>query len=195
MSAATTAASAATRALDIVVGVPALVRARARALDLGVGDGRNALHLARHGLDVDAFDAYPDALDEVTARATSEGLVIHPIAGDLATCSPVLSWYDAVVCTHVLHFLQADRGLEVLTFLAADARAPRVQALGVIARGGDFSPLVPERFFVEPGELEALYARHGWHIEHASEKDCAMIARHPDGRNMRNVVAYLLAWR
>jgi hypothetical protein len=70
-----------------------------------------------------------------------------------------------------------------------------VQALGVITRHGDFAPRYPDRYFVESGELHSLYERNRWNIVIAHEEDKVMIARHPDGRPMRNVVSYLLAWR
>lgn len=179
----------------VVMELCSLVGARAKVIELGVGDGRNSIYMARHALDVDMFDTSTTALHAVASRAEQESLRVQPIAGDLATCSPVLSSYEAVVCTHVLHFLPRARGQELLEFLATGDRAPRVQALGVITRHGDFSSRYPERYFVESGELQSLYVGSRWNTVITYEKDRVMIARHPDGRHMRNVISYLLAWR
>lgn len=178
-----------------MVGLCSLVSARAKVVDLGVGDGRHSLYMARHGLDVDMFDTSTAALDAVVMRAERESLRTQPIVGDLAMCSPVLSSYGALVCTHTLHFLPRARGLELLEFLATGDRAPSVQALGVITRHGDFSSRYRERYYVESGELQSLYTGDRWNTVTTYEKERVMIARHPDGRHMRNVISYLLASR
>jgi tellurite methyltransferase len=57
--------------------------ARPRALDIGCGAGRNALHLARHGWHVDAIDVSAVALDQLAAKARAEELEVNCIQADL----------------------------------------------------------------------------------------------------------------
>ncbi len=54
-----------------------------RAVDVGCGAGRNALHLARHGWQVDAIDVSQVALDQLAAKASDEQLAINCIQADL----------------------------------------------------------------------------------------------------------------
>ena len=56
---------------------------RPRAVDLGCGAGRNALHLARHGWEVDAVDISQVALEQLAAKAREENLEIRCIQADL----------------------------------------------------------------------------------------------------------------
>lgn len=48
------------------------------ALDLGCGKGRNAFYMAKNGYDVTAVDFVPEVIEEINARAKSEGL---PVTG------------------------------------------------------------------------------------------------------------------
>jgi tellurite methyltransferase len=54
-----------------------------KALDLAAGEGRNAVFLAEHGLDVEAVDISRTALDRAKRSALSRGVRIKTIAADL----------------------------------------------------------------------------------------------------------------
>ena len=54
-----------------------------RAVDLGAGEGRNSLWLARRGWRVVAVDASRVALERLTSAATDEGLAIETVVADL----------------------------------------------------------------------------------------------------------------
>jgi SAM-dependent methyltransferase len=69
-----------------------------RALDVATGLGRNALHLARAGYQVDAVDISPTALREAARRARRAGLSgIRWIVADLDRWRPPRGHYDVVV--------------------------------------------------------------------------------------------------
>src|SRR5436189_2985189 len=53
-----------------------------RALDLGCGEGRHTILLARSGYDVTAFDLEPLALEKARAALRREGLKAATKAGD-----------------------------------------------------------------------------------------------------------------
>ncbi|HQU25500.1 MAG TPA: PIG-L family deacetylase [Acidimicrobiales bacterium] len=54
-----------------------------RAVDLGAGEGRNSLWLARRGWRVVAVDASRVALDRLEAAAADEGLAVETVVADL----------------------------------------------------------------------------------------------------------------
>lgn len=56
---------------------------RGRALDVAGGAGRNAVVLARHGLEVTMVDISEVGLDIARKRADSDGLTIETVARDL----------------------------------------------------------------------------------------------------------------
>jgi len=57
--------------------------AHPRAIDVGCGTGRNAIYLARRGLQVDAVDVSEVALDHLIETADAESLPITCIQADL----------------------------------------------------------------------------------------------------------------
>ncbi|MHB8437882.1 MAG: methyltransferase domain-containing protein [Acidimicrobiales bacterium] len=56
------------------------------AIDLGAGEGRNSLWLARSGWDVVAMDASVVALKRLRDSAEGEGLAVNGIVADLVPC-------------------------------------------------------------------------------------------------------------
>ena len=70
---------------------------RGRALDLACGAGRNALHLAQAGYQVDAMDISTAALKRGAARAADLGVEVNWIGVDLDTVELAPDSYDLVV--------------------------------------------------------------------------------------------------
>jgi SAM-dependent methyltransferase len=54
-----------------------------RALDLGCGTGRDAVHLAQQGWTVTGIDGVTQALSEARERATSAGVDVNWVEGDV----------------------------------------------------------------------------------------------------------------
>jgi tellurite methyltransferase len=80
-----------------------LLPRRGRALDVAGGAGRNALWLARRGLEVTLADLSDVALAQAAAAAGAAGLRLATLQIDLeATPLPAGPW-DLVLCTYFLH--------------------------------------------------------------------------------------------
>ena len=105
-----------------------------RVLDIGGGDGRDALPLARAGHDVTVLDSSPVMLAEARRRAEEAGVgtAIHTqlvdVAGD--DLPTTLVGFDLVICHNLLQYLSDPARL---LRAAADA----------LAAGGWFSLLIP----------------------------------------------------
>ena len=82
-----------------------LIPAAGRALDLAAGEGRNAVFLARRGLNVDAVDISEVGLAKAEKLAEDHGVEIRTIAADLEHYSLPRETYDVVV---VFNYLQRD---------------------------------------------------------------------------------------
>lgn len=92
-----------------------------RALDLGAGEGRNAIWLAGLGWRVTAVDFSRVALERAQTLAAARGLEIEWVLADVRTYVPEPGEYDAVVVAY-LHLARED--LEVVLGRAAAALAP-----------------------------------------------------------------------
>jgi len=91
-----------------LVASAGLLPARGRALDLAGGAGRNAIWLARRGLDVTLVDVSDVALDKAEARAKRLGLAsrMRFLRLDLTEPLPFAPLFDLVV---VVQYLDRER--------------------------------------------------------------------------------------
>ncbi|MGW2227833.1 class I SAM-dependent methyltransferase [Streptomyces formicae] len=101
-----------------------------RALDIGCGPGRNALHLASLGFDVDAVDLSPAALDWAAGRAEEAGADVRFHQGDVfeLTRTALTGPYDLVYDSGCFHHLPPHRRISYLALLDR-----------VLAPGGHFA--------------------------------------------------------
>ncbi|MEU5311330.1 class I SAM-dependent methyltransferase [Streptomyces sp. NPDC021562] len=90
-----------------------------RALDLGCGPGRNAVHLASRGFRVDAVDLSPVAVAWGEDRAREAGVDVRFLCGDaFALPTAELSGpYDLVVDSGCFHHLPPHRRISYLALL------------------------------------------------------------------------------
>lgn len=82
-----------------------LMPPQGKALDLACGLGANALLLARHGLDVEAWDISQVALEKLQHSAAQQELKIECQQHDLRSLVPDNSSFDVIV---VSYFLQRE---------------------------------------------------------------------------------------
>ena len=92
-----------------------------RALDLGAGDGRNAVWLAHRGWHVTAVDFSRVAIDRGRDLAEREGVVVDWVQADLLAWTPPSRAFD-LVCLFFIHLPPDER--RPLYARAADAVAP-----------------------------------------------------------------------
>ncbi|MHB9864169.1 class I SAM-dependent methyltransferase [Streptomyces sp. YIM S03343] len=91
-----------------------------RALDLGCGPGRNALHLASLGFTVDAVDLSPTAIAWAGERAREAGAEVRFLRGDafaLARAGELDGPYDLVYDSGCFHHLPPHRRISYLALL------------------------------------------------------------------------------
>lgn len=92
-----------------------------RALDIGSGEGRNAMWLAGLGWRVTAVDFSTVAVDRARQLAERQGVTVDWVVADLRDYQPTPGAFDAVVVAY-LHLPPAE--LNVVLGRAAQALAP-----------------------------------------------------------------------
>lgn len=83
-----------------------------RALDLGCGQGRDALMLAKNGYQVTGVDASKVGIEQMVAQAQANKLSVNGIVADIYEYEPD-DTYDAIVLDSILHFEKADKTKEL----------------------------------------------------------------------------------
>lgn len=126
-----------------------------RALDLGCGPGRNALHLAARGVRVDAVDLSPNAVAWARDRAREAGAHVRFHCGDaFARGAPVPAGpYDLVYDSGCFHHLPPHRRISYLALLDRVLAPGGHFALACFASGAMGSEL-PDAAFYHQGRLD-----------------------------------------
>ncbi len=96
---------------------------QAAVLDLGCGQGRDAIMIAQLGHQVHGVDLSPTGIKQMVAEAKRLNLRVTGEAGDLLAYRPTKT-YDIVLLDRVLHMLPADEDRLNVLKTAANALNP-----------------------------------------------------------------------
>ncbi|WP_329210912.1 class I SAM-dependent methyltransferase [Streptomyces sp. NBC_00683] len=122
-----------------------------RALDLGCGPGRNALHLASRGFEVDAVDLSPGAIAWAGERAHEAGADIRFHCGDAFAEDAPAGPYDLVHDSGCFHHLPPHRRVSYLAFVDRVLAPGGHLSLSCFASGAMGSELPDADFYREAG--------------------------------------------
>ncbi|MGW0548134.1 class I SAM-dependent methyltransferase [Streptomyces altiplanensis] len=124
-----------------------------RALDLGCGPGRNALHLASLGFEVDAVDLSPAAVAWAEDRAREAGADVRFHCGDAfaPTGTGLGGPYDLIHDSGCFHHLPPHRRVSYLALLDRALAPGGHFALTCFAAGAMGSELPDADFYRRPG--------------------------------------------
>lgn len=113
-----------------------------RVLDIGCGQGRDALFIARLGHRVVGVDIAPNGISDLMRAAKAEALEIDGITADILDYRPD-GLFDVVLIDRTLHMLPKDARLEALARLL-DHVAPQGWVLVADERSNipDFEALI-----------------------------------------------------
>lgn len=163
-----------------------------RALDVGCGQGRNALYLSQNGFEVEAWDVNATSLHKLQQVIAAEGIEqIQVQQCDLNADPGITGQYDFIFCTVVMMFLQAET-VKPLIEQMQQATVPGGYNLIVCAMDTDDIPVQPDfPFAFKAGELSALYA--GWNLVKYNENIGALHRVDEYGQPIRQHFATLLA--
>ncbi|MDN3296998.1 class I SAM-dependent methyltransferase [Streptomyces ficellus] len=120
-----------------------------RVLDLGCGPGRNALHLASLGFEVDAVDLSPAAIAWAEDRARETGAEVRFVQGDAFALAggELAGPYDLIYDSGCFHHLPPHRRISYLTLLDRLLAPGGLFALTCFAAGAMGSELPDAEFY------------------------------------------------
>lgn len=136
-------------------------RRQGRALDLGAGEGADAIRLAKLGWDVDAIELSAVACEKIERFARAEHVAVTVRNESIAAAALAPGGYDLVLMNGSLHYL-ADKAAVLAAVLAASAPA----AIHAVSLFSTASPTPAEHAVVpvfpddEDGVVEHFYQGH-----------------------------------
>ncbi len=159
----------------------ALLARGAPALDVGAGQGRNALWLASQGFEVEAIDPSRVAVDHIERAATAEGLVVRASQCALSDFRPephrfgtvmvfgivqILTWAQiAELRDRIMMWLCPGGHALVTAFTIADPAFERIAGTWkTVGRNCFENGAGARRTYMEPGELPRMFP--GLHVVH-----------------------------
>lgn len=145
-----------------------------KVLDIGCGEGRNAVFLARNGYEVHAFDLSELGIQKTNALAEEAGTSVQAFVADLSSYRPDQS-FDILFSTGVLHCLPPETRDDWFDHFKRHTRPGGIHVLSVFVT----KPFIPPSPDADPngsewrsGELLGKY--HDWRVEWSIEEvfDC-----------------------
>lgn len=135
-------------------------RPAGRALDLGAGEGADAIRLALLGYQVDAVEISEVAVAKIAQFATAAGVDsrVQVTRCDIADYVPSADAYDIVICNGVLHYVS-----DKTSAVARMQSATRVGGLNVVSLWSTYTAIPEGHDFVdifcdeEDGVVASLY--------------------------------------
>lgn len=161
-----------------------------KALDMGCGQGRNALFLGLQGFDVTAVDNNPQAVQNVNELAQLEKLPVRAFEYDLHAAN-LQGDFDYIVATVVLMFLQPRFVPQVIADIQAHTHSGGYNLIVSAMDTADFPCPMPFPFKFREGELREYYK--DWELIEYKEELGSMHARDEFGNPIQFKFVTMLA--
>ena len=161
-----------------------------KALDLGCGQGRNALFLAQHGFDVTAVDQNELSLEILQSIVEQEDLEMPVGLYDINSAS-IGQTYDFIVSTVVLMFLQADRIPAIIQNMQEQTSIGGYNLIVCAMDTEDYQCSVNFPFTFKEGELANYY--QDWELVKYNENPGHLHRRDENGNRIQLRFATMLA--
>ncbi|OOF58334.1 SAM-dependent methyltransferase TehB [Rodentibacter myodis] len=138
-----------------------------KTLDLGCGQGRNALFLSLLGFDVTAWDHNENSLAFLNETKAKENLAISTALYDINTAN-IQENYDFILSTVVFMFLKAERVPAIIKNIQAHTNVGGYNLIVAAMSTNDVPCPVPFSFTFKENELKNYY--QGWEFVKYNEE-------------------------
>lgn len=142
---------------------------RLKLLDIGCGEGKDAVFFARCGYDVSAFDISQAGLDKLKRLAEKAHVHIHAFKANLWDYR-LDTDYDILFSSGVLHYIKPELRDEIMENYRRHTSDGGIHAFHVFVKKPFIAPAPEHEEHSHPwlsGQLFTYY--HDWLIEHCSE--------------------------
>lgn len=161
-----------------------------KTLDMGAGQGRNALYLALQGFDVTAVDTNPNGLANIAQIAAEERIPARTELYDLNQAA-LQDDYGFIVSTVTFMFLERDRVPAIIADMQAHTQSGGYNLIVCAMDTPDYPCPMPFSFTFRENELRGYYA--GWELLDYREELGAMHAKDAHGNPVQFKFVNMLA--
>ena len=137
------------------------------AVDIGAGEGRDAVLFAKHGLDTLAIDVAPNGLDKAVRLAREEGVALSVEEGDVNEVE-LHGPFGLIYSIGTIQYLEPAYREARFDHFKEQTTPGGINALFAFIEDPDIAP-APDwgsnEYLYQPGELRKYYA--GWELRYS----------------------------
>jgi len=142
---------------------------RVKILEIGCGEGKDALFFARNGYDVTAFDIVQAGVDKLSALAAKFHLFIHAFRADMLEYR-LKENFDIIYSSRSLHYIKPNLRKTIIDHYKEHTNEGGIHVLNVYVKKS-FVGLPPDlddfSYFWKSGEIFSYYT--DWKLESIDE--------------------------
>ncbi len=159
------------KANNLVIDSVRYLPSNAKVLDIGCGEGRDSLFLAKCNFNVSAVDISEEGIRKLKKNSRKEKLKIKTDVSDVKSYLQDCEKFDAIIAMNILQFIDQKNIFNVIEKIKSKTKP---NGINVIASFVAQSPkqkkavLSKGRYFFDKGELKELYK--DWKILFYEEK-------------------------
>lgn len=141
--------------------IPELIN-KGRVLDIGVGEGRNALYLAERGFEVVGIDILDVAVEKFLKIAKEKRLDVEGEVIDARGYEPE-GEYDVIICTATMHYFKEGEARDIIEKMKRHTKKGGINLITTFTKEDIGFKEYPDFYFVGcEDDLRGLY--EGWEI-------------------------------
>jgi tellurite methyltransferase len=138
-----------------VTQIPKII-SQGNVLDVGVGEGRNALFLAKKGFEVTGVDVSKEAVDKFLKFAKDKKLDVKGIVSDFVDFK-FNQKYDVIISVATLHLISKNKVIDTIKKIKQHTKPNGINLLTVFTTKDIGFKEYPSLYFFDENELKELY--------------------------------------
>ena len=138
-----------------VTQIPKIIKP-GKVLDIGVGEGRNALFLVKQRFEVTGVDILKEAVDKFLKFARDKKLDVSGVISDIVNFDFKQN-YDVIISVATLHLISKDKVIDIIKKIKEHTKPNGINLLTVFTKKDVGFEECPNLYFFDKNELKELY--------------------------------------
>ena len=138
-----------------VTQIPKIIKP-GKVLDIGVGEGRNALFLVKQRFEVTGVDILKEAVDKFLKFARDKKLDVSGVISDIVNFDFKQN-YDVIISVATLHLISKDKVIDIIKKIKEHTKPNGINLLTVFTKKDVGFEEYPNLYFFDENELKELY--------------------------------------